>query len=514
MAKKYKPAAISISLIFLILLIVAFIYIYPLYDSNKILNNVFVNETDIGNLSKEQAINHLSALHQQSSETFLITLIYNQKSLTIKSNDLNYDYAAAIEAAVNLALQYGHAGTLAQRISANNAASKKTAVIHLNLLYDDTAIFNMLMRIESELILPVNPDAIIFSPDTEKIYSIDDLISLSYMPQQSVQNQSELDNLNSYLDSVFEYNLDAPVYEINIEITLAEILKDLSDDNIAIVELIVEERDNYYSIDELKNRTTLVYHSSSGISKTSTYERDCNVATALNRFDGYILYPGCQLSFNEIALETSVENGYMIAPGISGGPLTFQGITQAATVILNAAIMSGCDIIERHSHSYPVYTADDDYPQCGLDAYVEWGEKDLIVKNNSDYPIYFDTYVYWNEPYSASYAYCNVYTMPLSDGQKYIIESILEFEGEMPETVYTEIANENELPNYIYEIYRDDNLGKIVYTSSSLPRPKRIYGVYIVINDDDGLELFREKLYDAVYEEMALEAFLLPIPEE
>ncbi|MBN2878510.1 MAG: VanW family protein [Clostridia bacterium] len=511
MNKKIRLAAIVIS-IFLILSIFALVYIYPLYNFTKILDNVYINEINMGGLTKEQAIDKLIALSQNLADNFSIDLTYGEKMWIISSDDLNYDPLSAIDSAVSEAIEYGHNGTLVERIAAIRSAHP--VKIPCNLLYDEASIVNMLEHAKSELVCPFNPDAVTFSPQAEKTYTIDDLTALNYIPQESIEDQAELDNLNSYLKTVFEYNLDAPVYEMNVEKTLDKILEDLSYDNIADVELAIEKGDNYYSIDELKNRTTLVYHSSSGIAYISTYDRDCNITTALGRFDGYVLYPGSQLSFNEIALEINIENGYKIAPGISSSPLTFQGITQASTIILNAAIMSCCDIIERNSHAYPVYTANDDYAQCGLDSFVEWGEKDLIVKNNTNYPIYFDTYVHWTEIDSASYAYCNVYTMPLPDGRKYVIESVLEYEGEMPEPIYTEITNENELPGYNYEVYRDDNLGKMVYTLTADPLPKRIYGVYRIIKDAEGAELSREKLYDAVYEEITLEAFLLPIPEE
>jgi len=511
MTGKNKTVLIVLSVVF-ILFVLAATYIYPLYNETKIIENVSVNKTDISGLTKQQAIDKLTAIHMASADSFSIMLYYGEQTWAIKYDDLNFNASTVIELAVNEAMQYGHTGSLFDRIAVKRSATP--VKISYNFFYGDTSLLNMLEDTKSELTCPYNPDAIISSPETEMSYTIDDLTALTYMPQQSMQDQTERRNLNSYLDTVFIYTLDAPIYEMNVEKTLDAVLADLMDDNIATVELIVEKGGNLYSVDELKNRTTLVYHSSSGIAKTSTYARDCNIATALSRFDGYILYPGSQLSFNEIAMEINMENGYKIAPGISSSPLTFQGITQASTVVLNAAIMSGCDIIERHSHSYPVYTAKDDYAQNGLDAYVEWGEKDLVVKNNTEYPIYFDTYVHWTQIDNASYAYCNVYSMPLPDGQKYVIESVLEYEGEMPEPIYTDITNENELPNYTYEAYRDDNLGKMVYPLTVGPRPKRIYGIYRITTDAEGIELDREKLYDAVYEEIVLEAFLLPIPAE
>lgn len=122
----------------------------------------------------------------------------------------------------------------------------------------------------------------------------------------------------------------------------------------------------------------------------STGGRKHNVKHALEQFNGFVINPKEQVSFNEIIGEHTIENGYKTATIIFNGEFTDGiggGICQASSTLYNALLRGGVEINEVHKHSLPVR-----YVPLGLDAMVAEHTADLKFTNTSDYPIYIHTY--------------------------------------------------------------------------------------------------------------------------
>ena len=64
------------------------------------------------------------------------------------------------------------------------------------------------------------------------------------------------------------------------------------------------------------------------------------------------------------------------------------GICQVSTTIYNAALYADLQIAKRYAHSRPIR-----YVPLGRDATVSWGSKDLVVKNQRDFPVRLRTSV-------------------------------------------------------------------------------------------------------------------------
>ncbi len=117
------------------------------------------------------------------------------------------------------------------------------------------------------------------------------------------------------------------------------------------------------------------------------FERTANLEIAATRIDGTILLPGEVLSYNEAVGERTSERGFQQAKVIAesgyidgvGG-----GICQPASMLFAASLMAGLEIEERHPHRFRV-----PYMPPGLDATVDWGKKDLKIRNNTDFPVIF-----------------------------------------------------------------------------------------------------------------------------
>jgi vancomycin resistance protein VanW len=63
------------------------------------------------------------------------------------------------------------------------------------------------------------------------------------------------------------------------------------------------------------------------------------------------------------------------------------GICQVTGLVYNISLIAGLQILERHNHSYDIYTEETRFAPLGLDATVVFGYKDLRIKNNYSFPI-------------------------------------------------------------------------------------------------------------------------------
>jgi vancomycin resistance protein YoaR len=122
----------------------------------------------------------------------------------------------------------------------------------------------------------------------------------------------------------------------------------------------------------------------------STGGRKHNVKLALEKFNGFVLEPNKEVSFNEVTGEHTLENGYKSATIIYNGEFTDGiggGVCQASTTLYNALLLSGVEINEVHKHTLPVF-----YVPLAQDAMVSEYTSDLKFTNTTEYPMYIRTY--------------------------------------------------------------------------------------------------------------------------
>jgi vancomycin resistance protein YoaR len=114
--------------------------------------------------------------------------------------------------------------------------------------------------------------------------------------------------------------------------------------------------------------------------------RNVNIKLISETVNGTEIKPGEIFSVNELVGERTVEKGYRDAPAISDGILVEEvggGICQLAGTLYNAALLADMEIVERVRHTWP-----SDYLPIGQDSTLNWKNKDLKIKNTSDYSIY------------------------------------------------------------------------------------------------------------------------------
>lgn len=125
---------------------------------------------------------------------------------------------------------------------------------------------------------------------------------------------------------------------------------------------------------------------------TSSANRSSNVALAAQSVGNTILMPGEEFSFNATLGERTVANGYKVAGAYVGGKTVDQvggGICQVSSTLYNTVLLSNLEIVERRSHQMTV-----SYVPLGRDATVNWGTTDFRFKNNTDFPVKITSEVY------------------------------------------------------------------------------------------------------------------------
>ncbi len=114
----------------------------------------------------------------------------------------------------------------------------------------------------------------------------------------------------------------------------------------------------------------------------STNARIHNIKTGASKFNGSIIKPGEEFSFNNILGEVNEKTGYQPELVIKGGqtiPEYGGGLCQLSTTVFRAAILAGLPITERRPHSFPVKY----YNPQGFDATIYPGVTDLKFINNT-----------------------------------------------------------------------------------------------------------------------------------
>lgn len=169
---------------------------------------------------------------------------------------------------------------------------------------------------------------------------------------------------------------------------------------------------------------------------TSTSERKNNIGIAAKSLNNTFIDVGAEFSFNRTVGERSVKRGYKAAKIIVGGKFVDGvggGVCQVSTTLYNAALLSGMDITEFHSHSLPV-----SYVAPSFDAMVNSSSADLRFVNNTHNPVIIKTKAdgevltvsLYGEPMNENYSRKSVIKeyIPAPEPQK-----ILAKEGEFPD---------------------------------------------------------------------------------
>lgn len=347
--KKY--GIITVILIFIIFVISYFVYVHSVVSTyeNIIYPGVKIEEYNVENMTKEQALAFIKEKYDKPLKNNSITLVCKGKEHNIPYDSLNINYD--IEEIVEEAFRYGKDQNTRNKFLAIKKPQEKQFTAKFT--YDNKPVDEILSTIEKSLNKKAKNASI--TRKNGKFY-ITPEISKEEIERKKVKGQIE-DVIISHIGESYKYN-------IPLEIKEPKITKK-----------------------KLENINQLIASAKTGYTP-STPARTKNISIATYTNNGILLMPGDEYSFNKIVGDTTADKGYLPATVIIGDKLEQGlggGICQVSTTLHNAVLKTGIIPTERLNHNMPV-----GYTELGMDATVAYGTVDYKFKNTLNYPIYIE----------------------------------------------------------------------------------------------------------------------------
>ena len=354
--KTNKLLAILTLLSILITIIIISQFIILDYNTNGILpDGTIINGYNLSGMSKNEASAVLSKKFNEKADDFQLTIKHKDKlwNFSKKDFEVNTDIHTIIEASELRDNYFTDSDTRTTLIS---QFEKIGGSINIAFNYMFVGLDEKIEDIINEVEIPPANSTITFNPSNTKLFNISESC-----------NGLRVDKNALYQD-------------INEQF--------LASNNVSVELKFIEEIPTITK-EYNENLTQKIATFSTNVAD-STGGRKHNVRKALESFNGFILNPNEEISFNQITGPHTLENGYKTATIIYNGEFTDGvggGICQASTTLYNALLLSGVEINEVHKHTLPVY-----YVPFALDAMVSEYSADLRFTNTTEYPMYIHTY--------------------------------------------------------------------------------------------------------------------------
>ncbi len=358
-----KKRYILISFVFIIFIICFLFTIY--FNNNKIKKiikddtiypNIYIENINVSGFSKEEGVNYLKTNYKKE-ENFI--LLYGDDEIVYKKEDLGleYDFEKAIDIAYNTAR--------------NNSEQIKNLLknpikISLNHKLNEEKLNQEIENLEQKLNKDAKDPTLIKEGESFTVVPGSEGLKIDSekLKQDIIESLDEKGDI--YLEIQFEKI--APKDEESLK--------------------MVQDKLGTFS-------------TSYAINSEEDENRITNMKVAASKINTVVLYPEEVFSANAFFGETTEENGYKLAKVIKNGEFIDEyggGVCQVSTTLYNAALYAELDILERKNHSLKVLYADYGYDAALASDYI-----DLKFKNNTNYPIYIESYLTENQ------VICNIY---------------------------------------------------------------------------------------------------------
>ena len=326
------------------------IFISVMYFTSESLNigihrGVRVEDVDVSNLSKDEALKEVSKITGERINNKKINFHYGDRDLPIALKD--FGYSLNLEDAVNEAYNLGRS----KGLFSNYLDIISSLIFKKNIIADSSFDEGKKDAVLTNLAREIHKKPL----DAHPIFNEDGTITIAKSEKGRYLDLNEAKGLLNK-DMLHEEKIGLPVYDTEPKI----------------------QSDYYQGIDKVLGDFSTDYSS-------SIKNRKENIKIASEKFNNMKLNPGDEISFNDIVGEISEATGFKNATVIVGGEYENGiggGICQVSTTLYNSLILSDLEIVERHNHSRPI-----NYVDLGTDAAVARGYKDLKFKNNTKNPI-------------------------------------------------------------------------------------------------------------------------------
>lgn len=331
--------------IFLMLIFISVMYFTSESLNTGIHRGVRVEDVDVSNLSKDEALKEVSKITEERINNKKINFHYGDRDLPIALKD--FGYSLNLEDAVNEAYSIGRS----KGLFSNYLDIVSSLIFKKNIISDSSFDEGKKDAVLTNLAREIHKKPL----DAHPIFNEDGTITIAKSEKGRYLDLNEAKGLLN-TDMLNEEKIELPVYDTEPKI----------------------QSDYYQGIDKVLGDFSTDYSS-------SIKNRKENIKIASEKFNNMKLNPGDEISFNNIVGEISEATGFKNATVIVGGEYETGiggGICQVSTTLYNSLILSDLEIVERHNHSRPI-----NYVDLGTDAAVARGYKDLKFKNNTNNPI-------------------------------------------------------------------------------------------------------------------------------
>ena len=365
-----------VSVVMVLVVVGQFFHIENKLNDGTVASGTIINGVNIEGLSTIDAEQKLQDVFQKKADDFELTLKHGNNSWQINKKDfeVNSDIHTIIEVAQE---REKLTDSYEKQKDLMSTLTKEGKSVNVAVNYVFVGIDNKIDEIIKEIEVPAEDSSITFNPDNGNMFEISDGV---------IGKRVDKNALYSMINEEFLKN-----NKITIDIPMVD-------------ELPVITKEYNQSL------TKLVSSFSTSVSD-STGGRKSNVNLALSKFNGMVVEPGEEVSFNKVTGPHTLENGYKVATVIYNSQFVDGvggGICQASTTLYNALLTAGQNITEVRKHTLPVK-----YVPLALDAMVSEYTSDLKWVNNSDYPIFIKT---WSD---SNNVYVNIYSHEIPDNTTY-----------------------------------------------------------------------------------------------
>lgn len=346
------------------------LYIYTkVSEFDKVFaQGVVINEIPIGGLTRIEASSKIQEdLLQQAKDKYLI-LYKRDVTYKIPFASLGSDYN--LEEVLDKAYQIGHEGNLFQKYHFLKNQTSEKYVFTLNHLYEKEKIREVLQSYASSFHKdPI--DATMTRQDKQFVIT--------------PEIEGETLDLVATLDNVFTALETLPSTDIKVEVSVQKLPVQYTSDSFKAIQNVVASFTTSYN--------------------NSDANRNINLSVASNKINKLLL-PGEVFSLAKQLEPIDYNAGYRSSKVIINGKLEDGiggGICQIASTLYNALLLTDLEITMRQNHSLPVA-----YVPLGRDATYVTNAIDFQFKNNTDYPLFIESYCDKNKVYVNLFAHPSV----------------------------------------------------------------------------------------------------------
>lgn len=425
--------------------------------ANTFYEGVSVDGLKLSGYTMEDAKEKLLVLNADRIQSMTVRLAYNDREWTISPEQLGVELN--IDEVLEEAWQLGRTGNIFARQNEINQLKKEEKNLTTSLTYDDEMLRTKLSEVKAAVDLAATNATVSFDPSKEEKFKI---------TQESNGRNVNLDALVSQVKTQLDNGFTS-VIEIKPDIVAPTVLAA-----------------------DLEKATTRIVRTTTDLGSSSD-ARIHNVKTALAFFNGMIVQPGQEVSFNATTGPRGLEEGYQNAGVIQDDEIVDGpggGVCQVSTTLYQALVKANIEIVRSNKHSMPV-----SYVDVGTDAAVAYDYKDLIFRNNTDYPIFIEGRV------SGNTVAVSIYGYPLEEGMT------VEIVTDVYETIQPEEA----------KIILDTEGEYVTYTDETKVKKKEREGIKVKsfrVIKMNGEEVSRELLRDDYYKEVQGEIYQGVTPRE